>query len=281
MNSPVPAGSRPWDANDKPKWFVVGFLIFLHVFALFAASPTMFTKRAVTSFAFLALLTQLFGLSIGFHRLFAHKSFRTSRTVRLVLGLLGTLSLQGGPVWWVAIHRLHHRYPDTDHDIHSPNQGMFWSHLGWTLVRRPTFSKFAEYAPYAGTISQDSALRSLDLLEFPVQILLWGTLYAYGGWPCVLWGGAVRLVFTYHCTWLVGSAAHHWGYQRYKTRDEARNLWWVAILTYGEGWHNNHHQAPFSARHGHAWWELDLGWLTLLLMKRFGLVWCLRTPKSL
>lgn len=280
MNSIVLDKTDAWSASNRTKWLVVSVLAFLHILALFALSPAMLTARALLAFVVLIILTQLFGLSIGFHRLLAHKSFCTSVAVRFLLALVGTLSLQGGPVWWVAIHRLHHKYPDTDHDIHSPNQGFLWSHFGWTLVERPTFRRFHQYAPFAGSIGRDRSLQFLDRTEFPLQALLWGALYAYGGWPCVLWGGAARLVCTYHCTWLVGSAAHRWGYRRYSTSDEARNLWWVSLLTYGEGWHNNHHRMPYSARHGHVWWELDIGWLTLLLLKRCGLVWSLRTPMS-
>lgn len=268
----------PWQPDFRPKWTVIVALAAVHGLAGMALLRGTPPGEAVVAWAGLAVATQLFGVSLGFHRLLAHRSFQTHRPMRIVLAVLGSLAMQGGPIWWVSMHRLHHRHPDTEQDLHSPRRGLLWAHAGWLLVQRPGFHGASDYAPWAGSVGKEAMMRWLDRWELALQAALWAGLYAVGGWTCLLWGGPIRLVCTWHATWLVSSAAHRWGTRRYETCDDARNCWWVALLTFGEGWHNNHHYAPYSARHGHTSWELDLGWLALRAMRRVGLVWGLRTP---
>jgi stearoyl-CoA desaturase (Delta-9 desaturase) len=222
---------------------------------------------------------RIFGLGAGYHRYFAHRSFRTSRPMQFFLGLLGTLALEGGPLWWAQTHRRHHRDADTPDDIHSPHyQGFLYSHSGWFLDKAHSgtdFSSVADLAKY----------RELRWLNEPwgylsLPALLAVLLSARFGWAGFLWGFCVSSVLVWHATHWIQSISHsHGGYRRFESHDQSRNHWFVALITLGE-WHNNHHHRPWSARQGVAWWEIDVVYLILKTMSGVGLVWGLKTPSE-
>lgn len=254
-------------------------IIAIHFGALLAFWPAMFTLKAVATALVLQAVCAM-GITIGYHRLLTHRSFRCSRPVEYFLTLLGCLNLQGGPIKWVATHRLHHQHSDEEQDPHSPLHGFFWSHVIWCFTYDPAFDAYKSYSQYAKDLARDRGQVFLERTVVLWQLVLAGALYLWGGWPAVVWGVFVRLVYVYHITWFVNSASHTWGYRTYETTDVSRNLWWVALLSFGEGWHNNHHAYPRSARHGLRFWEFDASWLVIRAMAALGLASDIRLPEQ-
>lgn len=280
---PVPAG-RWAQGIDWPTAIWIGVL---HVGAL--AGPFFFTWKALAVAAFLWWLTGGIGICMGYHRLFSHASFGTSRPVRWLIAFLGGLAGEGSCLHWVANHRKHHALSDQEGDPHSPLDGPWWSHALWFLPRSEPEENEALHRRWAPDLLRDPAIVFLDRTFILWHLLLGAALMAIGWWgwefatgcSLVVWGMFVRLVFVLHATWAVNSATHLWGYRNYDTSDESRNLWWVALLTFGEGWHNNHHAHPRMARHGHRWWELDLTFATIWLMEKLGVFRnVVRTPSK-
>ena len=259
--------------------FNVGFILAVHLLALLGVFT--FSWAAVAVAAVLWGLTGGLGITLGFHRYHSHQSFGTSRWFGQFLTVWGTLAVQGGPIAWVAGHRVHHMHSDRDGDPHDASRGFWWSHLGWIFFRDPKLGTYDGYKGYAKDLVADPFILWLDRWYVVIQVGLGVALLILGGWSWVIWGIFVRLVFGWHCTWLVNSAAHLYGYQTYTTRDLSRNCWWVALLSFGEGWHNNHHAHPRSARHGMRWWELDVSFMVLLLFEKLGLVWDVRKTEHL
>jgi sn-2 palmitoyl-lipid 9-desaturase len=267
---------------------VVGSLFwisFIHLVSLLA--PLYFTWVGLATFIVMSCCTLGLGVTLGYHRLLSHRSFETLRIIRYILAFLGVLALQGGPIRWVATHRLHHKETDKPGDPHSPIQGFLWAHVIWTFYRHPELSTQDDLKHYAPDLYKDPFLRFLDrycFLLYPgFALLAFGIGTVIGGWylglSIVLWGWALRTVYTWHVTWLVNSAAHIWGYQSHPSHDNSRNNWWVALLTFGEGWHNNHHAYPFSARMGLQWFEVDMSYWIVLLLEKTGLAWNVLRPK--
>ncbi|TAM94721.1 MAG: acyl-CoA desaturase [Rhodanobacteraceae bacterium] len=225
---------------------------------------------------------RMFALTGFYHRYFAHRTFRASRPVQFVFALLGAASAQRGPLWWAAHHRNHHRHADTEFDPHAPGvHGFLWSHMGWFLTPRAFRTNLARVSDLA----KYPELRWLDRYDVTVPIALALALYAIGaglrhvapqwhtdGAQMLVWGFFVSTVVLFHATVTINSLAHRWGRRRFDTRDNSRNNVWLAVLTFGEGWHNNHHFFPGSARQGFRWWEIDLTWYGLKLMALLGLV---------
>ncbi|MER3546291.1 MAG: acyl-CoA desaturase [Rhodanobacteraceae bacterium] len=225
---------------------------------------------------------RMFALTAFYHRYFAHKAFRTSRAVQLVFALIGAACAQRGPLWWAAHHRNHHRHADTALDPHSPGvYGFLWSHLGWFLTPRAfstDMSRVTDLAKYP-------ELRWLNRYDTLVPVLLGVALYGLGallhrvapglhtnGSQMLVWGFFVSTVALFHATVTINSLAHRFGSRRFDTGDDSRNNLWLALLTFGEGWHNNHHFSPGTARQGFRWWEIDLTWYVLKAMAGLGLV---------
>jgi stearoyl-CoA desaturase (delta-9 desaturase) len=260
-------------------WFNVIFIGAVHLFALLGA--VTFSWKALAVAAALWWITGSLGIGLGFHRLLTHQGFHARLWVRRFLTTCGTLAVQGGPIAWVAGHRLHHAHSDRELDPHNSRRGFWWSHVGWIVRRDPKTGDFENYRQYARDLVADRYILFLDRTYVLLQVALGLLLLWLGGWSFVVWGIFVRLVVSWHCTWLVNSAAHMFGYQTYESRDESRNCWWVALLSFGEGWHNNHHAFPRSARHGLRWWELDMNYLALRMLKAMGLVWDVRVADHL
>ncbi len=253
-------------------------LIVLHAGTLLALIPATFTWSGVVVAVVLCNLTGGLGLALGFHRMLTHQSVRLPRGLTYAIAVLGVLGMEGGPITWVATHRRHHANSDATGDPHNGRRGLRWSHLEW-LYRpnddRPTEDEMRHLTP---DLSAIPFYRFLERSNLYWQIGLGLALLLLGGWSWVIWGMFVRVVFTIHVTGLVNSAAHHFGYQTYRTDDESRNNWWVALLTWGDGWHNNHHAFPASARHGLRWFELDAVWLTICLLRVLGVAHDVRVP---
>lgn len=233
-------------------------------------------------------VVRMFGLTAGYHRYFSHRSYKTSRWFQFMLGFLGTTAVQNGPLWWSAHHRLHHKYSDTENDVHSPISGtIWWSHVGWILSKkfnRTEHRLVADLARYP-------EIRFLDKFHLIGPITLGVLLYIAGsllethapslgtsGWQLVVWGMFIGTTILYHGTFTVNSVAHLWGSRRFKTSDASRNNPLIALITLGEGWHNNHHRYMSSERQGFYWWEIDISHMILTTMSWVGLVWDLRRP---
>ncbi len=260
-------------------WFNTSFIVAIHIGALFGFST--FHWQAFGVAALLWWITGSLGIGLGFHRQLTHQGFESRVWLRRLLALCGTLAVQGGPIAWVSGHRMHHAHSDREKDPHDSTRGFWWAHVGWLFYRDPKNGEFESYSRYARDLVADPFMLFLDRWFVALQVALGILLLVLGGWSFVVWGICVRLVFGWHSTWLVNSAAHMSGYQTYESRDNSRNCWWVALLSFGEGWHNNHHTFPRNARHGLKWWELDINYLTLRLFQALGLVWKLRLEDHL
>jgi stearoyl-CoA desaturase (delta-9 desaturase) len=179
----------------------------------------------------------------------------------------------------VATHRLHHQRSDQPGDPHSPREGAFWAHMGWILFGVAKHNDTKLMSRYAPDLAKHRFYLWLNNWHWVPTVILGLVLLAIGGISMMLWGICVRIIYGLHATWAVNSATHMFGSRRFSTRDDSRNTWWVALLTFGEGWHNNHHAHPVSARHGLVWWEFDPSWLTLKFFRKIGLVWSIQVAK--
>lgn len=229
---------------------------------------------------------RMFAITGFYHRYFSHKAFKTSRAVQFAFALLGATCVQRGPLWWAAHHRNHHRHSDTEHDLHSPvTRGFFRSHVGWFLTERG-FRTDRERIP---DLLKFPELRWLDRYDILLPVALAAALYALGallentqpqlgtsGPQLLVWGFFVSTIVLFHATVTINSLAHRWGTRRFDTNDNSRNNPLLALLTFGEGWHNNHHHFPGAARQGFRWWEFDLTYYGLRAMAALGLVWDLK-----
>src|SRR4051812_27371864 len=262
-------------------WGPVIWIGVLHGLALLAFVPAFFSWSALAVCLFLHWLTGGIGICMTYHRLLTHRSFvPRPRWLEYVLTAIGCCASEGGAIGWVADHRRHHAHSDEEDDVHSPNRGFGWAHMFWWMTPDITSEHTQEYyTKWAPDLMKDRVLVWLDKYHILFPILMGVGLYAIGGMPWLVWGGFVRSVLVLHTTWLVNSATHVWGYRSHDTRDSSTNLWWVAILTYGEGWHNNHHAFQTSAAHGLRWWELDMTYLMVRLMERVGVAYAVKLPK--
>jgi stearoyl-CoA desaturase (delta-9 desaturase) len=218
---------------------------------------------------------RMFGITAGYHRYFAHRSYKTSRPFQFVLAWLGCSALQKGPLWWAAHHRHHHKFSDTEEDVHSPiTRSVFWSHIGWLFD--------SQYEPTSWHLIRDWArfpeLRWLNRLHWVPGILLAVACYLIGGWSGLVVGFFCGTVLLYHGVFCVNSLCHLFGTRRYQTKDQSRNNWFVALFTLGEGWHNNHHYYQSSANQGFFWYEIDVSYAIIKFLSVFGVVWDVRKP---
>jgi stearoyl-CoA desaturase (delta-9 desaturase) len=220
-------------------------------------------------------VARLVAITAFYHRYFSHRTFRTSRALQFIFALLGTMAVQRGPLWWAAHHRHHHAHADEEHDSHSPLQhGFWWSHMGWFMNR----SNFRTRSELIQDLTRYPELRILDRFDIVPPIALAVVLFVSGGAQLLIWGFFISTVVLHHVTFTVNSLAHRFGRRRYATSDGSRNNWLLALLTFGEGWHNNHHHFPGSVRQGFYWWEIDVTYYVLRVLALFGLIWDLRRP---
>jgi stearoyl-CoA desaturase (delta-9 desaturase) len=234
---------------------------------------------AILTALVLYYVSGMLGIGMGYHRLLTHRSYKTPKWVEYFLTFCATLALEGGPIFWVATHRIHHQKSDQEGDPHTPHEGGWWAHMGWIIMGRGMHHDASVLAKYTPDLSRDRVHVWLSNWHWVSNVVVGFGLLAYGGVPYVLWGIFFRTTWGLHCTWLVNSATHMWGSRRFVTRDDSTNNWWVALLTFGEGWHNNHHAHPTSARHGLAWYELDQNWIGISFLRMVGLAWDVKVAK--
>jgi sn-1 stearoyl-lipid 9-desaturase len=251
-------------------WLTASVMILFHLGAI--AALFFFTWRGFFIAIFLWWVSAGPGIGIGYHRLLTHRGFKTPKWVEYFLTLCAVLTLEGGPIFWVATHRIHHQFSDHEGDPHSPADGTWWAHMGWILLGKSMHHDTKTLARYVPDLAKDRFHVWITKYNYMPVIMLAIALFVFGGISCLLWGVFLRTVVGLHATWLVNSATHSWGTRRFATRDLSTNSWWVALLTWGEGWHNNHHAHPVSARHGLKWYEIDFNWYGIWALQKLGLV---------
>ncbi len=263
--------ARPPSRTRTSRWRLAAFVAF-HLLAL-AAIWTGVTRADLLLCA--AVFTfQLFSVTIGYHRYFSHRAFKTSRAMQFALAFCAQASVQKGALWWASLHRYHHAHSDEADDLHSPKHGLWWSYAGWIFddstvaVRRELVRDYDRYPE----------LHTLDRFQYSPAVVLALACLAVGGWSGLVVGFVWGTILSHHATFANNCFAHVYGTRRYETDDLSRNNWFLALVTFGEGWHNNHHRYASSARHGFMWWELDATYLALRVMESVGLVWELRLP---
>jgi stearoyl-CoA desaturase (delta-9 desaturase) len=268
MSSTSPRASRRPNVRSS-----AGFLA-VHALALLVV-VTGVTRTALVLLVVTYVVRQ-FCITAGFHRYFSHRSYQLGRTAQLVLAFGGSTACQRGPLWWATHHRVHHRFTDVEGDMHSPREGFWWSHVGWLLCDR---FDVAEHPPVKD-FDRHPEIGWLDRHPWVAPWALGVACFAIGGPSGLVVGFFGSTVLLWHGTFLVNSVAHVWGRQRFATGDTSRNNALVALLTGGEGWHNNHHRYPSSARQGFYWWELDSTYLVLRALAAVGVVRGLRQPPA-
>lgn len=271
---------------DRINWVSGSGFILLHT-ACILIFWAGFSWVALAALA-VSYLVRMFGITAGFHRYFSHRTFKTSRVFQFILAWIGTASVQKGPLWWAAHHRHHHKYSDTEKDLHSPaRRGFWWSHVGWILSNRfkDTNKKLVKDLLKFPELRFLNDWHLLPPLTLAAATFVFGEVLNYyfpglgtSGFQMLVYGFVVSTVLLYHGTFTVNSLAHVSGKKRFETNDDSRNNWFISIITLGEGWHNNHHRFPSSERQGFYWWEIDVSHYCLRVLSWFRLVWDLRVP---
>ena len=259
-------------------WDTVIFMGLFHLGAV--AALFMFKWQALVVAIVLWWITASLGVGMGFHRLLTHRGYKTPKLVEYFLTLCGTLAFEGAPINWVVTHRIHHAHTDEPGDPHTPRDGGWWAHMGWILTGTAQQYDSSVKAHYAPDMVGDRFHVWLNRLYWVPLVFLGLALLVFGGWSYLMWGVFFRVTVNLHATWLVNSATHMWGRRRFATHDDSRNNWWVALVTFGEGWHNNHHAYPTSARHGLAWYEIDLNWWGIRVMQFLRLAKAIKRPSG-
>jgi stearoyl-CoA desaturase (delta-9 desaturase) len=264
--------------KSKVNWLTAIVMAIYHILAVVALFH--FSWKAVGVAALLWWISGSLGIGVGYHRLLTHRGFRCPKWLEHFFAVCGTLALEGGPIFWVGIHRIHHQLTDREGDPHSPRDGKWWSHMGWILSGRSLHQSTQLLAPYVPDLRRDKFYLWLSKYHWLTQVVVGVAVLYFGGWNMALWAVFFRTVVGLHATWLVNSATHLWGSQRWATGDDSTNNFWIALLTWGEGWHNNHHAHPSSARHGLRWWEIDTNWYVISALRMMGLAHDIKLPRA-
>jgi fatty-acid desaturase len=251
------------------KWNTTIFMIIFHLGAI--AALFMLSSKVLPVTLLLWWISGSLGIGMGFHRLLTHRGYKTPKLVEYFLTLCGLLALEGGAINWVVTHRIHHANTDQSGDPHTPRDGRWWAHMGWILRGTAQQHDNAVMQRYAPDLMKDRLHVFLNNFYYVPLIISGGVLYAMGGWSFLFVGVFLRVTIGLHFTWLVNSATHLWGTRRFQTTDDSTNSWWVALLSFGEGWHNNHHAHPRAARHGLTWYEIDFNWYGIRALELVGL----------
>ena len=253
-------------------WNTTIFMIIFHIGAV--ASLFMITSLSWEIIPITLLLWWVsgsLGIGMGFHRLLTHRGYKTPKAVEYFLTFCGLFALEGGSINWVVTHRIHHANTDHTGDPHTPRDGGWWAHMGWILRGTAQQHDDEVMQRYAPDLMKDPVHMFMNRFYYVPLILSGIALFAFGGWPFLFVGVFLRVTIGLHFTWLVNSATHLWGTRRFLTRDDSTNSWWVALLTFGEGWHNNHHAHPRAAKHGLTWYEIDVNWYGIRALELMGL----------
>ncbi|HEV7472471.1 MAG TPA: fatty acid desaturase [Pyrinomonadaceae bacterium] len=260
------------DKHGAIKWNTSIFMVIFHAGSI--ASLFMLTSvswKIIPVTLFLWWVSGSLGIGMGFHRLLTHRGYKTPKAVEYFLTFCGLLALEGGAINWVVTHRIHHANTDEIGDPHTPRDGRWWAHMGWILRGTAQQHDDEVMQRYAPDLMKDRVHVFLNNFYFVPLIVSGVALLALGGWPFLFIGVFLRVTIGLHFTWLVNSATHLWGTRRFLTRDDSTNSWWVALLTFGEGWHNNHHAHPRAAKHGLTWYEIDVNWYGIRALQLVGL----------
>ncbi|XP_024972104.1 palmitoyl-monogalactosyldiacylglycerol delta-7 desaturase, chloroplastic-like [Cynara cardunculus var. scolymus] len=265
-----------WGRKWKTPDIIMGIaIITIHLLAVFA--PFTFTWDAFFVGYGRVMLCELFGITLSYHRNLTHHSFKLPKWLEYIFAYIGVLAFQGDPIFWVSTHRYHHQYVDTEKDPHSPIFGFWFSHMGWMFDSGYIIEKYQEGKNVEDLKSQ-KFYRFLNR-TYAFHVLSFVALaYAVGGFTYLVWVVGVSTVYIHHATFLVNSVCHIWGNQTWDTGDLSKNNWWMALITFGEGWHNNHHAFEYSARQGLEWWQIDFGWYTIRFLERVGLATNVKLP---
>jgi len=249
-------------------WKNVAILTTFHLLAI----PVLFTFTWQNLAALIIgnWVVGSFGVGLGWHRLLTHRSFSVPKWLEYALTVIGTMSIQDSPDKWVATHRIHHAFTETEKDPHSTRPGFWWAQIGWIVWGTAQDHDSATLKRYVPDLLKDKGQVLISRYYYLPIIISAAILFAIGGWTMVVWGVASRVVLGWHTTWFVNSLSHIYGKRPHQTDDDSTNNWFVAILTFGEGWHNNHHAFPTSARHGLQWYQFDMNWITIRIFERFG-----------
>lgn len=296
-STPSVSAAAPVSRTWRVKWRYASPIILVHLVALLAVLPWLFSWTGVAIALIGCYIFGGIGMNVGYHRLLTHRSFVCPLWLERGLAILGACCLEESPTVWAAWHRQHHQTADKDLDPHSPLVSFLWGHIGWLMIKSDSADAGILIKRYAPDFERDRFYRWLDASDNWIKVALvsWALFFAAGyaaatlaggtnaeavqfGASVFVWGCAVRTVLVWHITWSVNSVTHLWGYRNYETPDNSRNNFIVGLLAGGEGWHNNHHAAPASARHGHQWWEFDLAWVTIRVLARLGLATHVHLP---
>ncbi len=290
-----PAATRP----QRIFWSYALSILLVHALAMLAFVPWFFSWSGLVAFVLGLYLFNTLGINLGYHRLLTHRGLTVPKWLEYSLATLGVCCLQDSPARWVAIHRMHHQHSDEEDDPHSPLSGFLWSHFGWLVVQSRNHDTVSHYERYAPELLRDPFYFWMErhfrwIWVYVAQLALYYCAGLASGWissgdwfvgvqfgaSLMIWGVLVRTAVAWHITWAVNSASHVWGYRNYETRDTSRNNWFVALVSNGEGWHNNHHAEQRSAAHGHRWWEFDVTYLTIRMLERLGIARDVVRPTS-
>jgi sn-1 stearoyl-lipid 9-desaturase len=263
-------------ARQTINWKNVAFVISFHLLAL----PVFFTFSWQNLAALLIgnWIVGSLGVGLGWHRLLTHRSFKAPKWLEYVLSTFATMSMQDSPDKWIATHRIHHAFVETEKDPHSTRLGFWWAQIGWVVWGTAQDHDQATMKRYVPDLLKDKGHVLISRFYYVPIIVSAFILFAIGGWSMVVWGVAARVVFGWHTTWFVNSLSHIYGSRPHETTDYSTNNWFVALLTFGEGWHNNHHAFPTSARHGLQWYQFDMNWIAIRLFEKLGWAKQIKTP---
>lgn len=251
------------------KWNTTIFMIIFHAGSI--AALFMLSWKVVPITLILWWISGGLGIGMGFHRLLTHRGYKVPKSLEYLLTFCGLLALEGGAINWVVTHRIHHAHTDEVGDPHTPRDGRWWAHMGWILRGTAQQHEDSVLRRYAPDLMKDPLHRAMNTFYYVPLIFSGLALLAIGGWSFLFVGVFLRVTIGLHFTWLVNSATHLWGTRRFQTTDDSTNSWWVALLSFGEGWHNNHHAHPRAARHGLTWYEIDFNWYGIRMLQLLGL----------
>jgi fatty-acid desaturase len=268
---------KPSNSSTFPRldWRITTWLVVMHAGALLA--PFTFTWPAFYVCIGLTVVVSGLGISVCYHRLLTHRAFKVPKPLEYFLTVLGCMAAQRTPIYWVARHRKHHAFADKDGDPHTPRHGFIWAHMIWPMADLRVEDENEFYGDIAPELANDPGHRFLQKTYEYWPLAVGVVLYLVGGLPFLVWGFFVRHVLTYHLTWIVNSMCHTWGYKSYETRDDAKNIFVLGLLCFGDGFHGNHHAFPSVARHGHHWWEFDTAYHIIRFLGFIGLATDIRS----
>ena len=258
-------------------WKNVTIISAFHLLAI--AALFTFSWQNLTALLIVKWMVGSLGIGVGWHRLLTHRSFRAPKWLEYTLSILATMSMQDSPNKWIATHRIHHKFTEMEGDPHSTRNGFWWAQIGWIIWGTAQDHDEATLKRYIPDLLKDRGHRLISRYYYVPILISAVILFAIGGWTMVVWGVVARVVVQWHATWFVNSLSHIYGDRPYETADDSTNNWFVALVSFGEGWHNNHHAFPTSARHGLEWFQFDMNWIVIRIFEKLGWATQIKTPE--